>query len=149
MDFAEKLISSRLSQGLTRRDLAAKAQIDEKSLWFYETRGRFPRRDILRKLASALDVPLHYLQNDDDAGEGQGGVAAEQTFFVEYARETYGSRGAREAEQLLQRVSALFAGGELDAADKEIFFQDIMEAHLEAKAAAREKFTPRTRRSKS
>ena len=51
----------------------------------------------------------------------------------------------REAKDLISRVNALFAGGELNDEAKEIFFQSIAEVYFESKAKAREKFSPAQR----
>jgi len=69
-----------------------------------------------------------------------------EELFLADVKNEYGHKGAREARAVLDKASALFAGGELDDEAKEIFFQSLMQVYLESKAEAREKFTPTRRK---
>lgn len=55
----------------------------------------------------------------------------------------FGSKGAKEAQEVLGRVNSLFAGGELDEDAKDVFFQAIMSVYMDSKKTAREKYTPK------
>ena len=44
----------RIKKGLTQGELARKIGVCQNTISFYETGSRFPRRDILSKLAEAL-----------------------------------------------------------------------------------------------
>ena len=58
-------------------------------------------------------------------------------------KEQFGSKGAKEAQDVLNRVSSLFAGGDLDEDAKDVFFQALMTVYMDSKKNAREKFTPK------
>ena len=58
-------------------------------------------------------------------------------------KENFGSKGAKEAQEVLGRVNSLFAGGELDEDAKDVFFQAIMSVYMDSKKTAREKYTPK------
>ena len=55
---------------------------------------------------------------------------------------TGGSRGARQAQQILEQAAAMFAGGELTDEDKTAFMDEIQTLYLDSKKRAK-KFTPK------
>ena len=63
--------------------------------------------------------------------------------FLAEAREQFGAKGAKEAQEVLGRVSSLFAGGDLDEDAKDVFFQASMAVYMDSKKNAKEKFTPK------
>lgn len=142
MTFGEKLKQARLAQNLSQSELAQKSGITERSLYTYEQTNTIPRTSNIKKLARALGVSVSYLL--DEGGEDSGSRTSEEIFLANVKNE-YGSRGAREASELLSRASVLFAGGELDDEAKEIFFQSLMEIYLDSKASARKKYSPKSR----
>ena len=145
MTFGEKLKQARLSKDLSQTDLAHITGISERSLYTYEQAGIIPRASNIKKLSEALEVSVSYLmdENETDAHKDAG-----VEIFLANVKNEYGAKGAREASEVLERASALFAGGELDDAAKEAFFRSLMEIYLESKNDAREKFSPRRRASK-
>ena len=62
--------------------------------------------------------------------------------FLAEARKQFGAKGAKEAQDVLERVNSLFAGGDLDEDAKDVFFQALMSVYMDSKKNAREKFTP-------
>lgn len=54
----EKLKRKRMAAGITQKELAKIVGVDSQTIYFYETGYRFPRRDILYKLANALNCEL-------------------------------------------------------------------------------------------
>jgi len=145
MTFGEKLINARVSLNLSQTELAEKIGVSERSIYSYEQTGTLPRTAVLKRIAEALNVSVTYLIDDDETDRLK---SISDELFIANARNEYGYKGAREAQDVLSRASALFAGGELDDDAKEIFFQSLMEVYLESKAEAREKFTPRRRKSR-
>lgn len=53
--------------------------------------------------------------------------------FLAEAREQFGAKGAKEAQEVLGRVSSLFAGGDLDEDAKDVFFQALMAVYMDSK----------------
>jgi transcriptional regulator with XRE-family HTH domain len=145
LTFGEKVKQARLSQNLSQSELAAKTGISERSLYTYEQTNTIPRTGNLKKLAEALRVSVGYLVDEYETDTQKD---IDQELFLANVKNEYGSRGAREANELLQRAHALFAGGELEDSAKEIFFQSFMEVYLESKAEARTKFTSKSRVSR-
>ncbi|MFR1517324.1 MAG: helix-turn-helix domain-containing protein [Clostridia bacterium] len=140
MTFGEKIKRLRLAQNLSQINLAAKTGISERSIYTYEQMGIMPRSGNVRKIAEALNVSVSYLLDEEETDPRKN---IDHDIFIANAKNEYGYKGAREATDILSRASALFAGGELDDAAKDLFFQSIMEVYLESKEEARAKFTPK------
>ena len=145
MTFGEKLRAARIAMNLSQIELAEKVGITERSIYNYEQAATYPKQPVLKKLADALNVSITYLVDEEVTDQHKH---IDQELFLASVKNKYGYKGTREASELLVRASALFAGGELDEGAKDIFFQSLMEVYLESKAEAREKFTPRKRKSR-
>lgn len=145
MTFGDKLINARLSLNLSQAELGEKAGVSERSIYSYEQTGTFPRMRVLKKLAEALNVTIAYLLDDKETDKLK---SIDEEMFLANAKNEYGFKGAKEAQAVLDKASALFAGGELDDDAKDIFFQSLMEVYLESKADAREKFAPKHRKNR-
>ena len=146
MTFGEKLMNARIARNLSQLELAEKVGISERSVYNYEQAGTFPRTAVLRKLADALHVSVAYLM---DEGETDKAKNIDEELFLANAKNEFGYKGVHEAQAVLERASALFAGGELEDEAKEIFFQSLMEVYLEAKSEARDKFSPKRRKKRT
>ena len=67
-------------------------------------------------------------------------TSLEKTEYVEETRERFGSKAAKEIDFLLERNSALFAGGALDQEAKDTFFEAVTKAYWAAKEEARKTY---------
>jgi transcriptional regulator with XRE-family HTH domain len=143
MTFKEKLMSTRLALNLSQIELADKIGITERSIYNYEQGNTFPQRAVLKKLAEALNVSVAYLSDENETNRMKN---LGEEMFIANVKDEYGYRSAQEAEDILERASALFAGGNLDDDAKDIFFQSIMEVYMESKAEAKIKFAPGRKR---
>ena len=141
--FSEKLTAVRKEKGIKQGDLADAVGLSQRSLTSYERGHAIPRKSTIRKLAAALDVTVEYLTNDEIDDPDACRVIEEQ---IEIARSKFGSKGAREATELMNRNAALFAGGSLNQEEKDAFFQALMTAYVTAKTMASKKFTPKSKR---
>ena len=144
MRFPEKLRDAREKAHISQTDLSTQVGVSRRSIFAYENGDSVPRKNILRKLAQALNVTVAYLTDDDSNDPDQGRAREENINMV---RERFGSKGAMEAAELLDRNSAFFAGGEIPQEDKDAFFEAIMTAYVTAKTEAKKKFTPNSRKS--
>ncbi len=142
MTFGEKIRNTRINLNLSQADLAKKTGISERSLYTYENGNVIPRNRNIIKLAEAMNVSVNYLLDEEEKDPTRN---LEQDIFIANVRNRFGSKGAREASEILSRTSALFAGGALDESAKEIFFQALMEVYLDSKKEARDKFSPKKR----
>ena len=140
MTFGEKIKEARLAMNLSQTELAQLTGISERSLYTYEQLGTLPRKNNIRKLAEALHISVSYLLDEDET-DTQSQI--DNDLFIMEAREKFGSKGAKEAQDVLGRVNSLFAGGDLDEEAKDVFFQAVMVVYMDSKKNAREKFTPK------
>ena len=140
MTFGEKIKEARLAMNLSQTELAQMTGISERSLYTYEQLGTLPRKSNIRKLAEALHISVSYLLDESET-DSQSHI--DQDMFILEAKENFGSKGAKEAQEVLGRVNSLFAGGELDEDAKDVFFQAIMSVYMDSKKTAREKYTPK------
>ncbi len=130
MTFGEKTKQARLAANMTQSALAEKAGISERSLYAYEQGSIMPRSSNVRKIAEALNVSVGYLLDDSktyarkDTGQDTSSDCEEKE--INYKK-------THKAADILNGITALFAGNELDEKGKDIMFQLITEAYLESK----------------
>ncbi len=130
MKFGEKLRKYRTAKGLTQAELAKLAGLGLNTISNYESGRTYPQnREVYKTLAGILGVDPDQLHNENDD-------------FMSDVTAQYGSRGAKQARQLLEEVTGLFAGGELADEDMREMVDAIQEAYLLAKKNNR-KYTPK------
>lgn len=142
MNFGDKLKQLRKDAGLSQEDLARQLNITQKSICNYENNTRFPKgQKIITGLAEIFNVSVDYLISDnDDVSRNEN--------FISNAKTKFGYKGKKEAEMILDRTSAIFAGGELSEDDKDAFFKSITEIYFDAKHKARKKYGRKTTEDK-
>ena len=92
-----------------------------------------------------IDTIVLSTQHDEfDTDDPDANRANEER--IDNARLLFGSKGAKEAEDLLQRNVAFLAGGSVDQEAKDAFFEALMTAYITCKNEARATFTPKSRR---
>lgn len=137
MKFSEKLKAARKEAGMTQPQLAKAVGVSVRTIASYETDDKYPRkRETYYLLADALNVDAQYLLSEDED-------------FIVKVSETYGSRGARQAEKLISDMSALYAGGELSEEDKDTVMKALQDIYWESKARNAEKYTPKKYKKES
>lgn len=130
MTFGEKLRKYRIEKGLTQAELAKVAGLGLKTITNYESGTTYPKnREVYKTLANILGVDADHLHNENDD-------------FMSDVTAQYGSRGAKQAKELLEEVTGLFAGGELADEDMREMVDAIQEAYLIAKKNNK-KYTPK------
>lgn len=132
MKFNERLKELREKNHLTQEQLAKASGVSSRMIQRYEYGTSRPRLDAAEKLAKALNVTTDELLGNE--------------MFAAQAAEKYGSRGSKQAQQLTNEVTGLFAGGEMAEEDLDIMMQAIQEAYWVAKEKNR-KYTPKKFRS--
>lgn len=130
MTFGEKLRKYRTEKGLTQAELAKAAGLGLKTITNYESGATYPKsREVYKTLANILGVDADHLHNENDD-------------FMSDVTAQYGSRGAKQAKELLEEVTGLFAGGEMADEDMREMVDAIQEAYLIAKKNNK-KYTPK------
>ena len=129
MSFAENLRRLRKEKGLTQEQLAGQIGVGKRAVIGYETEGRYPRKhDTYQKIADALGCTTDDLLTENDQ-------------FVAKAQEEYGTRGRKQAEEAVNTITGLFAGGELSEEDRDAVAKAIQDAYWFAKERNR-KYAP-------
>ena len=121
MKFGEKVRAAREARNMTQEQLADAIGMSKRMVSYWENHGKLPKsRDTYPIIADALGIDVSVLLDDD----------AE---FVVKAAETYGNRGAQQALQLVQQITGLYAGGELEEEDMDAMMKAIQDAYWIAK----------------
>ena len=135
MKFGEKVRLLRNEKKLSQTELGKMCGLSLRTIRNYEVDGRYPKqREVYTKLAAALGCEVNFLLYEE---------------FVLQAQQSYGYKGARDAEELVAGVSALFAGGELSENDKDAVMRALQDAYWMAKERNKEKYTPKKYRKEN
>lgn len=131
MTFAEKIKRERENRDMTQQQVADGLGLTRKMISLYEKGSCLPRtRDAYKKIADSFGVDVNYLLTDDES-------------FVVQASEKYGARGKRQAQDLVDGISGLFAGGTLSEHDKDAVMKALQDIYWDSKARNVEKYTPK------
>ena len=133
MKFNERLKKFREDKSLTQVQLSELTGISARMIQKYEAGTARPRLDAAEKIAKALNITTDELLRNGD-------------MLVAQAAEKYGSRGAKQAQQLTDEVTGLFAGGEMAQEDMDVMMKAIQDAYWIAKEKNK-KYTPKKYRS--
>ena len=135
-----KIKDRRIDMGLTQTELAERVEVSLRTISKYEKDAVTPHALNLRKLCAVLGVSEAYLTNPeiDDVTYG-----LEEAPYVDGVRSVYGKKAGMDMQQLLDGVQAMFAGGSTPQEDKDLFFQAVMQAYMETKQDAKQRFTPK------
>lgn len=134
--FNEKLKVVRMQAGISQEKLAAEFGVTKRTIINYESGQTIPPIDMLPKIAKYFGVSIESLITEEEE-------------FVAKAYSHGGSKGAREAEELVNEVSGLFAGGRLSDDDKDAVMKAIQNAYWIAKEESKRKYTPKKHREKT
>ncbi len=130
MTFGDKVKSARSKLGITQEEMAERMGISRRAYISYEQDKSRPRGiEQYKKLAKALEVNVNYLLTENDE-------------FVAQAHDKYGARGVKQADELINQMSALFAGGELSPNDKDAVMRAMQQIYWDAKDE-NVKYTPK------
>ncbi len=136
----EKIRTRRIEMQLTQTELAQKAGLTTRTVSKYETGAANPRGLNLHRLSEVLGLSESYLTDPEIEDPSYG---LEEAPYVSEVRSVYGRKAGADMQQLLEGVQAMFAGGSTPQEDKDLFFQAVMQAYMETKKDAQERFTPK------
>ena len=130
MTFGEKVKSLRTTKNMSQAQLAQELGVALRTVSGWENHNRYPKKhDLYQKLSDILGCDISYLMSEEES-------------FITEAAEQFGSRGAKQAQQILEQAAAMFAGGELSDEDKTAFMDEIQMLYLDSKMRAK-KYTPK------
>ena len=131
--FRDKVIEHRAALGLSQQQLADKAGIGVRTIGNYESGARLPYAAQLYKLAKALGVSTEYLKNDEIEDPSYG---LDRMDYVEEMR----AKTSQNLEEMLKANKEMFAGGTVSEEAKDAYFRALMDAYLECKQIAKDKY---------
>ena len=115
---------------MSQTQLADAIGVSLRTVRGWEIEGRYPKQhDFYQRLSDVLGCDVSYLTTEGES-------------FITEAAEQYGSRGAKQAQLILEQAAAMFAGGELSDEDKTAFMDEIQMLYLDSKKRAK-KYTPK------
>lgn len=122
MTFSEKIKSARAAKNMSQKQLAEATGISERTIQNYELGSSMPKsKSTYDKLADALGINPQTLLD-------------ENAEFVLQAGERYGSRGRKQAEDIIRNFRVAAAGGELDDDDLDFIKEAMLQTYEDAKA---------------
>ncbi|WP_283673334.1 MULTISPECIES: helix-turn-helix domain-containing protein [Clostridia] len=122
MTFGDKFKQERSRLGLTQQETADGLQINRRMITRYETGISFPRsRDAYKKIAGFFGVDVNYLLSEDQE-------------LTVVATEQYGSRGMKQAQEIIDGLASLFAGDTLSEQDKHTVMKALQDVYRESRA---------------
>lgn len=133
MKFNERLKELREKNNLTQEQLAKRSGVSSRMIQRYEYGTSRPRLDAADKIAKALGVTTDELLGNAD-------------MLVVQAGEKYGAKGAKQAQQLTEELTGLFAGGDMAEEDMDLMMKAIQDAYWIAKEKNK-RFTPKKYRT--
>ena len=130
-ELASKLKAYRMLLRLSQEDFAAKIGVPAASYRNYENGHRYPKNmEIVNNAAIALGTTTAEL-----LGESGG--------YIVDAGEKGNISDQRKMDEMVQQMSAMFAGGEIDEESKRLALEALTEAYWEHKVMNRQKYTPK------
>lgn len=130
MVFKDRLREKRQAAKMSQAKLGELAGVTMKSIQNYELGKRRPSNlEVVQRMAEALGTTSEYLLG----GEG--------TLVVD-AYERGGAKSARDVDELVSDITALFAGGSLDEEQKDGVMSALTRAYWDAKEENK-KYTPK------
>lgn len=95
MRFGEKLRDLRKGKDMTQTDLAKEIGVSLRTIISYENSNSYPKkREVYSKLAAFFNIDINYLLTEDEE-------------FITKAKDKYGNRGAKQAEDLVAEIGGL------------------------------------------
>ena len=133
--FAEKVFDARTELGFSQSQLGERVGVSLRSILAYEKGEKTPRPSTVLKLARVLNVSVKFLTDENCENPLED---IEKDGYIEEAR---------DLDTLIRENCALFAGGELTADEKEVFFEALTKAYIASKEEARIKFSPKGKKT--
>ena len=109
--YGDRLKAARKTKGYSRPQLAKICGLTDRTIQNYENGSSNPKTEITQKLATALDVSVDYLIN-----------GTEEVDLTE-----------EDQKEILEKASALFAGGKLSQDDQLAFLNELQTIYLDSK----------------
>lgn len=118
MNFGDKVKNLRKEKGLTQRELGDRLGLSMRTIGSYESGTSYPKsRSIYAKMAEIFSVEENYLKIENEAG--RPGPDTDDS--------------SEKVKNLIEELSAMFAGGRLSEEDKDAVMRALQDAYWDAK----------------
>ena len=144
-ELATRLFTLRKQKNLTRAQLAEICGIHSRTIVNYEEGTRKPKTEIAAALAKAFGVTLEELLGTTDPDETKAEL--KKADAVDLFRDMYGGSTARRMEAIIDATEGLNAEGVLTKDEVQDFQDELVKVLIRMRENARERFTPRSRRT--
>ena len=99
MTFGDKVKELRNKKGISQTEFGKAVGVSLRTVRGWEVEGRYPKqRDLYERIANVLECDPNYLLTENEA-------------FITSATEQFGARGQKDAKELVDDLTGLFAGG--------------------------------------
>ncbi|QUH31151.1 helix-turn-helix domain-containing protein [Vallitalea guaymasensis] len=143
MSFGNKVRNLRTKNKLTQSDLASKLGVSTRTIYNYEKGNLFPKDiKVIKGLAEIFNVTTDYIMDEIDVNV----MSEEESTFINSTKDNSGYKRKKEAEQLIEKTAAIFAGGTLSEEDQDKFFESITILYFDAKRKTRVKYVRQSSR---
>lgn len=127
MSIGQNLKKLRKERKLSQKELAEIAGITERTIYNYEKEKQVPKPRVINKLAVALNVTTDSLVN----GTPVNAPITNSAIIPHHEYDMF------ELSELLEKTTALFAGGSISDEAKDEFFESLTQAYFIAKKKSR------------
>jgi len=146
-ELAERIYALRMAKGLSREQLGEQCGCTGRTIGNYEHGIRKPTSNVAPPLAAALGVTVEELLGTSSAFATRSELKKADS--VEMFRQMYGTSTAQRMEAIIDATDALNAEGVLTRDEIEDFADELNKVLIRMRETAREKFTPRSRRTEA
>lgn len=130
MIFGDKFKRERKKMKLTQREVADALGISERMISRYEHGDSLPcTKAAYMKIAELFRVDIDYIMPEGSAP-------------ISKSEEKYKARAVKQAHDLIDGISGLFAGGMLSEKEKDAVMKELQDIYWKAKERNAEKYTP-------
>ena len=146
-ELAERIYTLRTAKGLSREQLGELCGCTGRTIGNYEHGMRKPTSNVAPAMAAALGVTVEELLGTSSASASQRELRKSDS--VEMFREMYGASTAHRMEAIIDATQGLNAEGVLTREEIDDFADELNKVLIRMRETAREKFTPRARRTEA
>lgn len=129
MSFSDKLKEIRENKGMTQVELAEASGISARMIQRYEAGSSRPRMSAAESISKVLEISVDTLLGRDELAYAQ-------------LSDTYGTNAGNDFLKRAEQFSALMAGGDIPAEDREAAFKMVLAAYSQATELNKVKFNP-------
>ena len=146
-ELAERIYNLRTAKGLSREQLGEMCGCTGRAIGNYEHGMRRPTSNVIPAMAAALGVTVEELLGTSSPAMSRREMKKADS--SEMFHEMYGGSTARRMDAILDAAQELSAEGVLTREEIDDFADELTKVLIRMRESAREKFTPRSKRTEA